>query len=77
MILYKGEVYPDGKQEELISSLEGDMLETLQNNRTLTYNDVIDACDKLYQRVMNHEFDSIVLPLLEMANMPYSTFERY
>lgn len=77
MILYKGEVYPDGKQEELISSLEGDMLETLQNNRTLTYNDVIDACDKLYQRVMNHEFDSIVLPLLEMANMPCSTFERY
>ena len=77
MILYKGEVYPDGKQEELISSLEGDMLETLQNDRTLTYNDVIDACDKLYQRVMNHEFDSIVLPLLEMANMPYSTFERY
>ena len=77
MILYKGEVYPDGKQEELISSLEGDMLETLQNNRTLTYNDVIDACDKLYQRVMNHEFDSVVLPLLEMANMPYSTFERY
>lgn len=77
MILYKGEVYPDGKQEELISSLEGDMLETLQNNKTLTYNDVIDACDKLYQRVMNHEFDSIVLPLLEMANMPYSTFERY
>ena len=77
MILYKGEVYPDGKQEELISSLEGDMLETFQNNRTLTYNDVIDACDKLYQRVMNHEFDSIVLPLLEMANMPYSTFERY
>lgn len=77
MILYKGEVYPDRKQEELISSLEEDMLETLQNNRTLTYNDVIDACDKLYQRVMNHEFDSIVLPLLEMANMPYSTFERY
>lgn len=77
MILYKGEVYPDGKQEELISSLEGDMLETLQNNRTLTRNVVIDACDKLYQRVMNHEFDNIVLPLLEMANMPYSTFERY
>ena len=77
MILYKGEVYPDGKQEELISSLQGDMLATLQNNRTLTHNDVIDACDKLYQRVMNHEFDNIVLPLLEMANMPYSTFERY
>ena len=77
MILYKGEVYPDGKQEELISSLQEDMLATLQNNRTLTHNDVINACDKLYQRVMNHEFDNIVLPLLEMANMPYSTFERY
>ncbi|MBR3674889.1 MAG: hypothetical protein IKN69_01950, partial [Bacilli bacterium] len=77
MILYKGEVYENKEQERLISSLKEDMLSTLENNKTLSYNAVIDACDKLYQRVMNHEFDHIVLPLLDMVNMPYSQFERY
>ena len=38
---------------------------------------MIDACDKLYQRVINHEFDDIALPLLKALNMPYSSLERY
>ena len=57
MILYKGEIYPNEKQTELISSLKEDMYLTLQNKETLSYLTVIDACDKLYQRVINHEFD--------------------
>ena len=77
MILYKGEVYENKEQERLISSLKEDMLSTLENGKTLSYEEVINACDKLYQRVMNHEFDHIVLPLLDMVNMPYSSFERY
>ena len=59
MILYKGEIYPNEKQAELISSLKEDMYLTLQNKETLSYMTVIDACDKLYQRVINHEFDDI------------------
>ena len=77
MILYKGEIYPNEKQAELISSLKEDMYLTLQNKETLSYMTVIDACDKLYQRVINHEFDDIALPLLKALNMPYSSLERY
>ena len=77
MILYKGEIYPNEKQVELISSLKEDMYLTLQNKETLSYLTVIDACDKLYQRVINHEFDDIALPLLKALNMPYSSLERY
>lgn len=77
MILYKGEIYPNEKQVELISSLKEDMYLTLQNKETLSYMTVIEACDKLYQRVINHEFDDIALPLLKALNMPYSSLERY
>ena len=77
MILYKGEIFPNEKQAELISSLKEDMYLTLQNKKTLSYMTVIDACDKLYQRVINHEFDDIALPLLKALNMPYSSLERY
>ena len=77
MILYKGEIYPNEKQAELISSLKEDMYLTLQNKETLSYMTVIEACDKLYQRVTNHEFDDIALPLLKALNMPYSSLERY
>lgn len=77
MILYKGNIYPNDEQNELIFSLKEDMLLTLQNNETLSYLTVINACDKLYQRVMNHEFDDVALPLLKALNMPYSALERY
>ena len=77
MILYKGEIYPNEKQAELISRLKEDVYLTLQNKKTLSYMTVIDACDKLFQRVINHEFDNIALPLLNALNMPYSSLERY
>ena len=63
MILYKGEVYSNEKQNELISSLKKDMLFTLQKEESLSYMTVIEACDKLYKIVMNHEFDYVALPL--------------
>ena len=77
MILYKGNIYPNDKQNELISALKEDTLLTLQNNERLPYQTVINACDKLYRRVMNHEFDDVALPLLKALNMPYSVLERY
>ena len=77
MILYKGNIYPNDKQNELISALKEDTLLTLQNNERLPYQTVINACDKLYRRVMNHEFDDVALPLLKALNMPYSALERY
>ena len=76
MILYKGEIYPNEKQGELIASLKGDMLLTLEKGETLSYLTVIDACDRLYQRVMNHEFDDVAMPLLNAINMPFSALDR-
>lgn len=77
MILYKGKVFDNDKQEQLISSLREEMLLTLQKNDRPSYLEVIDACDKLYKRVINHEFDGVVLPLLSSLNIPYSFLDRY
>lgn len=74
MILYKGEILDNSKQDALIDSLYEDCLSTLQNAPTLDYKIVIDACDKLYKRVINREFDDIVLPLLKMVDISYAYF---
>ena len=77
MILYKGEVHPDLMQQELIDSLYGDMLSTLSSGKRPTPQMVIDACDRLYRRVMNHEFDHLALPLLRALNIPFSYLDHY
>ena len=77
MILYKGEIYSNQEQEKLINSLYDEILLTLKNRRCPPTDKVIDACDRLYQRVMNHEFDEIALPLLKSLNIPYSSLNHY
>ena len=77
MILYKGEIYSNEKQEQLISLLKEEMFSTLEINDRPTFEMVIDACDKLYNRVISHEFDHVALPLLASLNMPFSALERY
>ncbi|NLZ15519.1 MAG: hypothetical protein GXY27_02380 [Erysipelotrichaceae bacterium] len=77
MILYKGEIFSDEKQEQLISSLKEEMFLTLAKNERPTFDMVIDACDKLYKRVISHEFDQVALPLLASLSIPFSALERY
>ena len=77
MILYHGEIYSDLEQDKLISSLYDDMLLTLKTNRCPSTFKVIEACDRLYKRVMNHEFDNIALPLLNALNIPFSSLDHY
>ena len=77
MILYQDKIYENADQTRLISSLQKDMLHTLATQKHPEIETVIRACDKLYQRVMNHEFDAIALPLLRAMNMPYSSLEHY
>ena len=71
MILYRGEIYSDLEQDKLISSLYDDILLTLKTKRCPSTFKVIEACDRLYKRVMNHEFDNIALPLLNALNIPF------
>ncbi|NLB48867.1 MAG: hypothetical protein GX813_03410, partial [Erysipelotrichia bacterium] len=77
MILYRGEIYSNEQQDKLLASLRDDMYLTLKENDRPTIAMIIEACDRLYKRVINHEFDQVVLPLLASFNMPFSTLERY
>ena len=77
MILYRGELYENVEQDRLISSLYDDMLSTLAINTHPSIDMVIEACDKLYHRVLNHEFDNIAIPLLNALNIPYSSLNHY
>ena len=77
MILYKGEICENKEQNRLISSLYEDMIKTLSFGGHPSIDSVIDACDRLYQRIMNHEFDEIALPLLKALNIPYSALDHY
>ncbi len=77
MVLYRGELFENSEQLRLIESLKGDIYRTLKETPYPTYDIVINACDKLYQKVMNHEYDDIALPLLNSLNIPYSMLEKY
>ena len=77
MILYKGEIYENKEQDKLIASLYEDMINTLSFDKHPSIDSVINACDRLYKRIMNHEFDEIALPLLKALNIPYSALDHY
>ena len=74
MILYKGKIYQDSKQDELITSLEGDIIETLSKPQRLTTEAVIAASEKMYQKAANGYYDDIAVPLLKEFGISY---ERY
>ena len=75
MILYQGKIHPDSKQEELISRLQGDILETLTKPNPLTAEAVITACDKMYRRAAEGAYDEIAIPLLEAFGISYSRYQ--
>ena len=76
MILYKGHLYDNSKQEELIDSLKGDLYAPIFAGRQLMPETVINACDKLVAKVMNGEFDDIVKPFLELYNIDGDQFNE-
>ena len=69
MILYKGRLYENSRQEELISSLERDLYSPLWRGETLETETVINACDALARRVKEGEYDSVIAPFLETFNI--------
>ena len=77
MILVSGELIENIKQEEVISSLKERIYKTLKTQTPPSVETVINACDALYKKVMNHEYDDIILPLLKSLNIPYSMLDRY
>src|SRR5574344_630150 len=74
MILYKGIIYEDSKQESLFTSLENDCYKTINSNTHLQVEQVINACDALYHKLIKGEFDDIILPFLHLADISKEYF---
>lgn len=74
MILYKGEIFEDHHQRKLIDKLREDCYETLANEDFLKVTEVVEACDKLAQRVKSGTYNDLILPLLEEFDIPYDYF---
>ncbi len=77
MILYKGKVFEDFKQKELINTLKDDCYETISKAEKITPDDVIHACDVLAKKVRKGDFNHIIHPLLESLDIPIVQFEQY
>ena len=75
MILYKGQIYPDSKQDELIDRLQEDIIQTLSKPQRLTAQAVIAASQKLYGKAANGFYDGIAVPLLNEFGVSYKRYQ--
>ena len=74
MILYRGKIFQNSRQNEMIESLKKDIYSPLTHGEALSNETVINACDKLAKKVLNGDFDSIVKPFLTLFNISDSQF---
>lgn len=76
MILAHGKLYPESEQEKIIASLKDDIPATLKGE-SLSLERIYAAAERLYQRLLKGEFDSLADPLLAMAHLSHETFLEY
>lgn len=74
MILYKGKIYPDSMQNELIDRLKGDIAATLSEPNPITAETIIAAADKMYRKAAQGYYDDIALPLLKEFGIGYDRY---
>ena len=74
MILYRGEVYENERQGELLERLPLDLYGPLGRGARLEPETVIRACDALASQVLRGDYDHIVRPLLETYGIPDAQF---
>ena len=74
MILYRGEVYENERQGELLERLPLDLYGPLGRGARLEPETVIRACDALALRVLRGDYDGIVRPLLTAYGIPDAQF---
>lgn len=74
MILFHGEVLENKEQDRILKILYEDCLYTLNHKPKLTIDMVIRACDRVYHKAIEGEYDEIAKPLLELADVSYERF---
>ncbi|MCQ4022230.1 MULTISPECIES: acyl-CoA reductase [unclassified Ruminococcus] len=74
MILYKGEILEDSRQEEIIASLRNELYKPLEAGKELPLDKVINACDSLARAVLDGVYDEILLPYLKKFSISRQRF---
>ena len=77
MILIKGKLLENHEQLKIIDTLQEEINLTLNHTPALTPKIVIDACDQLLAKVLNHHFDDVLMPLLEQLDISYEMFLQH
>jgi len=76
MILFQGKIYPESEQERLIASLK-DAIPSILALPPLQPEMIYRASERLYQRLLQGEFDALAAPLLALAHLSHDTFLAY
>lgn len=76
MMLINGEIIDSNAEGKYIDSLYENCVRTLNRENQITLEMVIEACDKLYHRVMDGEFDQYIMPILQASNISYERFRE-
>lgn len=76
MILVHGEVIDTSIEKKYLDNLYDDCIKTLSEKNLISTDKVINACDTLYKRVMEGQYDDIIFPLLKMSNISYKRFQE-
>ncbi len=74
MILYRGKLYPDSMQDELIARLDGDIPRILGGER-LTARRVIAACGRMYEKAAAGKYDELARPILQDFGISYARYQ--
>ena len=76
MLLIHGEIIETTFEEKYLEHIYEDCLSTLNNTEWLTSEKVINACDKLYKKVMQGEFNDLVERYYPVFNKGNSNHRR-
>lgn len=74
MILIHGCIREESEQSEIICNLKEDLYRTLESGQPLHRETVISACDRLCLKVLEGEYDYILLPFLQSFEISRERF---
>lgn len=74
MILIHGEIREEKEQLSIISHLKEDMYRTLECGQPIRREEVIAACDTLCRKVLEGEYDEVLLPFLQSFDISRERF---
>lgn len=75
MLLIHGEIIETNFENKYLEGLYEDCISTLNKSNPITTEKVIRACDALYQKVMQGEYDDIIQSVLQMSDISFERFQ--